>query len=118
VCEQFPEAPGRIALAAASSALQTRRGRMGSVLLPGPIRGDLDTIVLKALRKQPEHRYQSVELLAADVRRYLSRRPIAARPQTFRYRTSAFVRRHRWPVAAVSALALLLIAYVVTLTNS
>ena len=71
--------------------------------------GDLDNIVLKALRKEPERRYASVEQLSEDIRRYLEGRPVTARPDTLRYRSGKFVRRHKVPVlaAGVAVLALL-----------
>ena len=72
--------------------------------------GDLDTIVLMALRKEPERRYQSVEQFSEDIRRYLSGLPITARPDTFRYRAGKFVRRHKAAVGALALLGLLTIA--------
>jgi serine/threonine-protein kinase len=71
--------------------------------------GDLDTIVAKALRKEPEHRYASVEQLSEDVRRHLAGLPVAARPDTLRYRAGKFVRRHRLGVAAAGGLAALMV---------
>ncbi len=73
------------------------------------LRGDLDTIVQKALREEPERRYTSVEQLADDVRRHLDGRPVRARPDTLRYRTATFLRRHRW-VAPVAVSALVSLA--------
>lgn len=70
--------------------------------------GDLDTIVMKALASEPERRYVSVEALASDLRAWLGRRPIAARPGSFWYRTSRFVRRNRLAVAAAALAALLI----------
>jgi serine/threonine-protein kinase len=64
------------------------------------LRGDLDTIVAKALKKNPQERYSSVTALADDIARYLKHEPISARPDTVAYRASKFVRRHRVPVAA------------------
>jgi serine/threonine-protein kinase len=61
--------------------------------------GDLDTIVAKALKKEPAERYSSVTALADDLRRYLKSEPISARPDTLAYRTAKFVRRHRTAVA-------------------
>jgi serine/threonine-protein kinase len=58
------------------------------------LRGDLDRVVLMALRKLPKARYLSVEHLAEDVQRYLQRRPVLARPNRPWYRASMFVRRH------------------------
>ena len=72
--------------------------------------GDLDTIVLMALRKEPERRYASVNGLSEDIRRYLEGLPVAARPDTFGYRSSKFVRRHKAGVAAVALVLLALLA--------
>jgi eukaryotic-like serine/threonine-protein kinase len=58
------------------------------------LRGDLDTIIAKTLRKNPAERYQSVSALADDLRRYLAHHPIAARPDTLAYRATKFVGRH------------------------
>ena len=79
--------------------------RAGSDGLRRALRGDLDTIVGKALNKSPSDRYASVTAMAADLERYLTHEPISARPDTMAYRTGKFVRRHRWAVAA-GALAL------------
>ena len=76
------------------------------------MRGDLDLIVLKALRRDPERRYRSAAELGDDLRRFLESRPILARPDSPAYRVSRFVRRHR--VAAVAA-AVALLALVVGL---
>ncbi len=64
------------------------------------LQGDLDTIVLMALRKEPERRYATVEKLSADLGRYLEGLPVSARPDTLVYRAGKFVRRHRVGVAA------------------
>ncbi|HEY6148655.1 MAG TPA: serine/threonine-protein kinase, partial [Thermoanaerobaculia bacterium] len=72
------------------------------------LRGDLETIAAKALKKDPAERYASVTALAEDVRRYLEHEPVGARPDTVVYRTSKFVRRHARGVAAAGAVALLL----------
>ncbi|MBL8176681.1 MAG: protein kinase [Bryobacterales bacterium] len=63
--------------------------------------GDLDNIVLMAMRKEPERRYGSAEQLGEDVRRYLEGLPVAARPATAGYRTAKFLKRHAY--AAVAA---------------
>jgi serine/threonine protein kinase len=74
------------------------------------IRGDLDNIVLMAMRPDPTRRYASVNALSEDIRRYLAGLPVMARRDTFAYRTSKFVRRNRVAVsiAAVAAVLLLL----------
>ena len=73
------------------------------------LRGDLDTVVMKALAKEPKRRYETAAALADDLRRWLDRLPIEARPATAAYRASRFVRRHR---AAVAGAALALAAVV------
>jgi serine/threonine-protein kinase len=75
------------------------------------LRGDLDTIVLKALHKEPQRRYASVEALAGDVERYLTGLPITARPDTLGYRARTFVRRHRVAVTAATAVVLLVLVF-------
>ena len=71
--------------------------------------GDLDAIVLKALRKEPQHRYPTAAALADDLERSLDGRPVRARPEGRRYRLSKFVRRNRVPLAAAALLALSLV---------
>src|ERR1700730_15132746 len=68
------------------------------------LRGDLDTIVGKALKKNPQERYASVTALADDLGRYLRHEPISARSDTIAYRTGKFIRRNRMAVA-LTALA-------------
>jgi tetratricopeptide (TPR) repeat protein len=70
------------------------------------LRGDLDTIVAKALKKNPRERYASVTAFADDLRKYLEHEPIAARPDSLRYRAGKFVRRNRTAVA-LATLALI-----------
>jgi len=82
VCDQEPERPG--------------------------VSRDLDNIVLKALRKEPERRYESVGRLADDLKRYLEGRPVMARKDTLGYRAARFIGRHKagTAAAAIGALAL------------
>ena len=78
--------------------------------LRAQLEGDLDNILLKALEKQPEHRYASVQDFAADLRAYLAGRPVSARAATWPYLAWRFVGRHRLAVglAATAMLALVL----------
>ncbi|HET7841396.1 MAG TPA: serine/threonine-protein kinase, partial [Terriglobia bacterium] len=69
------------------------------------LRGDLETIVAKALKKEPAERYASAAAMADDLRRYLSSEPIRARPDTLAYRANKFARRNR-VVLVLAALAL------------
>ncbi|MBA2702862.1 MAG: serine/threonine protein kinase, partial [Blastocatellia bacterium] len=66
------------------------------------LRGDLDNIVLMAMRKDPARRYQSVEQFSEDIRRHLERLPVRARKDTFDYRASKFVQRNKLRVAAAA----------------
>jgi serine/threonine protein kinase/Tfp pilus assembly protein PilF len=108
VLQSQPPRPSAVAQAAGAAdpahdpRAAARRGRR--------LRGDLDTIVLTALRKEPERRYPSAEALAEDLRRHLAGQPIRARPDTFGYRAGRFLSRHRLAAtaAAVALCALLL----------
>ncbi|HEV8140708.1 MAG TPA: protein kinase [Pyrinomonadaceae bacterium] len=73
------------------------------------LRGDLDNIVLKALRRERERRYSSVLELSEDIRRHLDGLPVTARPDTFTYRAGKFIQRHRAGVVMASALFLILL---------
>ncbi|MGE5242971.1 MAG: serine/threonine-protein kinase [Betaproteobacteria bacterium] len=73
-------------------------------------RGDLDTIVGKALRKSPAERYSTVTAFDEDVRRYLENEPVTARPESVLYRTRKFVGRHRVGLAAAATAVVALIA--------
>ena len=73
------------------------------------LRGDLDTIVGKALKKDPQERYPSVTGFADDLKRYLKHEPISARPDTLAYHTAKFLRRNRTVVALVAAAIVLVI---------
>jgi tRNA A-37 threonylcarbamoyl transferase component Bud32 len=77
-------------------------------LAPSELKGDLDTIVMRALRKEPERRYPSVQALAEDVQRHLDGLPVRARPDTVRYRAAKFVGRNRGLVAATALVVLAL----------
>jgi eukaryotic-like serine/threonine-protein kinase len=70
------------------------------------LRGDLDRILLKALRKEPAERYRGVGTFAEDLRRYLDGLPVRARPATFGYRAGKFLRRNKSGVAIAAVLAI------------
>jgi serine/threonine protein kinase len=83
------------------------------------MQGDLDTILMKAMRKEPDRRYASVDELARDVRRYLEFRPILARPDSFWYRSQKFLRRRRYPLLAAAAAVLsLVLGLVIAVTQA
>jgi len=85
-------------------------GRVASARVARALRGDVDTIIDKALRKQPEARYSSVEAMASDVRRHLDGLPIVARPIGRAERTWKFVQRHRGAVLASLLVAVTMLA--------
>jgi serine/threonine protein kinase/tetratricopeptide (TPR) repeat protein len=77
--------------------------------------GDLDTIVLKAMQREPSRRYDSIEQFADDLRRYLEGRPVLARPDTLTYRTGKFVRRHAVAVGVAAMVLVTLVAFAGTM---
>jgi serine/threonine protein kinase/tetratricopeptide (TPR) repeat protein len=81
------------------------------------VRGDLDAIVLTALRKQPSWRYASADQLADDIGRYRQGWPVAAKGNRFAYRLRKFVRRQWLPLASTAAVMLLLIAGILITTR-
>ncbi|MGI9175959.1 MAG: tetratricopeptide repeat protein, partial [Rhodothermales bacterium] len=101
ICTTNPERPS----AAASRSAEARRPPTP----PRRLRGDLDNIVLKALRKEPERRYASVAEFSEDLRRYLEGLPVEARSDSVGYRVAKFVGRHRWGVAAAVLLLMSLV---------
>lgn len=116
VLEQEPLGPSQ-ALASRSREIVEERARSRSTshrLLIGRLEGDLDTLVKKALAKEPHQRFGTAAELAADLERHLGGLPIAARPARFSYRAAKFVRRHRWAVSATASLAVVALAFLVT----
>jgi tetratricopeptide (TPR) repeat protein len=93
VCEIDPPPPS-LRVAASGERARARR-----------LRGDLDTIVMKAINKEPERRYASAEALGADVDRHLAGHPVVGRPSSGFYKAAKFVRRHRVGVAAALLVA-------------
>jgi serine/threonine protein kinase len=76
--------------------------------------GDIDNIVLMAMRKEPQRRYQSAEQFGEDIRRHLDGLPVTARHDTAGYRLAKFVRRHRQGVAAAAIVGAALVGWGVT----
>jgi serine/threonine protein kinase/tetratricopeptide (TPR) repeat protein len=88
---------------------KTREGRPDR--LRRRLAGDLDAIVMRAMRKEPQRRYGSAEQLSEDIRRHLEGHPVAARKGTFSYNAGKFVRRHRVGVAMAAAAVVALVAF-------
>jgi serine/threonine-protein kinase len=97
IVEEDPVEPSTVA---GKSGEAARLRRAEPAELRRALRGDLDNIVAKALRKDPDDRYASVDDLRLDLERHRRSLPVSARPATARYRMRKFVRRHRVGVAA------------------
>ena len=116
VCEQQPDLPsaaagrtGDAATADAATTTDPTTAPSRRTHLQRRLKGDLDTILLKALRKEPHQRYLSVDAFADDLRLFLDGKPVTARRPTVAYRTRKFLRRHWLPATAALALALTLV---------
>jgi non-specific serine/threonine protein kinase/serine/threonine-protein kinase len=121
ICEEEPERPSTAmdrvierktdqgtASVTPETVSQTRDGRPDR--LRRNLSGDLDNIVLMALRKEPQRRYVSVDQFSEDIRRHLEALPVIARKDTWRYRAGKFVRRHKTGVGAAVLVAVSLVA--------
>lgn len=116
ICEEAPTAPSAAVRGGArqpdrddeilATTLSGAR-RLATRALRRRLRGDLDNIVLKALRREPGRRYDSAEQLGEDIRRHLESRPVKARPDRLGYRARKFVRRHSVGVATAVGVVLL-----------
>jgi serine/threonine-protein kinase len=121
ICDQEPERPSQSLSRRASgepSAEETALAR-GSrlVSLRRKLRGDLDTILRTALRKDPARRYGSAAELAADLENHRLHLPVAARPDTLLYRARKLLRRRRGAVAAAAIAALAALGFVLGLVE-
>ena len=105
IIEQEPAKPSaRLQLTGTSEAGKTARR----------IRGDLDTVVLKALKKKPIERYATAQAFADDLKRYIAHEPISAKPDSEWYRVRKFARRNRLAMLAAVAVAVAITAGVVS----
>ncbi len=116
ICEQEPERPSAALFRAGSPAEEIARARGARPqALRRRLLGDLDNIVLMALRKEPGRRYGSAAQLARDVENHLQSLPVVARPDTLSYRGRKFLRRHRVGVSAAALVVLLVAGFIVSL---
>src|SRR5205807_10370566 len=107
--EEEPPRPSlRLSTSAALPNLAARR-QIEPAKLSGLVRGDLDWIVLKALEKDRNRRYETANGLAMDIQRHLADDPVAAGPPTAAYKLRKFIRRNRGPVTAGVTMAALLV---------
>jgi serine/threonine protein kinase len=107
ICEVEPEKPSVAVLKDEALPIRLRQQQSRQIA------GDLDTIILTAMRKEPQRRYPSAAELSEDLRRYLDGLPITAREDSFTYRFGKFIRRNRLGVAAGVLLAASLVGGIV-----
>ena len=108
ITEQEPERPST-----AVSQRPDQNSPQSAIFNPKSLRGDLDNIVLMAMRKVPARRYASVGQFSEDIRRHLMGLPVVARKDTFAYRSSKFIERHRLGTAAALLILLSLLGGIV-----
>jgi serine/threonine-protein kinase len=129
ICEQVPERPSTVvardAMASgppagngdnATPELISRYRSTSTDKLKRRLKGDLDNIVLVALRKEPARRYRSVNEFSEDIRLHLASMPVLAQPDSWRYRSEKFLHRHTVGVAMSGILVTLLAAFGVAMT--
>ncbi len=122
ICEKDPVRPSQRLIQAARDGdarvtEQLGRGRgTGTERLSRRLRGDLDTIVMNALRKEPERRYGSVEAMSADITLHRKSMPIEARSDSWRYRAGKFMRRHYVGAAVSASVVILLVGFAIVLS--
>jgi serine/threonine-protein kinase len=102
ISKEEPQRPSTAAAKGGNSNLEIRSSKF--------LKGDLDNIVLMAMRKEPARRYASVAQFSEDVRRHLEGLPVVARKDTVGYRSTKFIRRHRAGVAAATLVAMAIVA--------
>jgi len=113
--DDAPRPSTKLRTSAAHSSTTARNRRTEAADLGKQLKGDLDSIALKALEKERSRRYDSPSDLAADIHRYLQNEPVKAVPPSLAYRGRKFIRRHRWGVAASAIIALAVVALIVSL---
>jgi hypothetical protein len=114
ICEETPPAPSAVVQARDDAAEIARQRGASPARLRRELAGDLDNIVLMAMRKEPERRYSSVEQFAADVQRHLDGMPVLARADAWSYRAGKFLARHSLAVGLAVAFLAVLVGFSVT----
>lgn len=128
ICDTEPEKPSEAGKELRAKSQGQRADNLDLPLTPDPeqeanqkskiqnlklLRGDLDNIILMAMRKEPELRYGSVQQLSEDIQRHLDGLPVAAHKPTLRYRAAKFVRRNKIAVAAACVVLVAVVAGVI-----
>ncbi|MDZ7717767.1 MAG: tetratricopeptide repeat protein [Balneolaceae bacterium] len=122
ICESIPTRPSTAITKIPDQDSTVTPQQIGSVRKTDPeqlqrqLRGELDIIVLKAMHKEPDRRYESAGHFASDINNYLQGKPVSAHPDSYLYRSQKFIKRHKIGVASTAVIILLLIGYAVTIT--
>jgi serine/threonine protein kinase len=106
IVEVDPVRPSRVAVSAERAGARNTTAER----LRGQLAGDLDTIILKAIRKNPDDRYATIDAMQQDLRLHLANEPLLSRPDQAWYRIGKFVSRHKLPVALAAALLVAIVA--------
>ena len=113
ICELEPKRPSDSIESVGTSGAQSGNNLSSEFPSPKLLRGDLDNIVLKAMRKEPERRYASAQEFSEDIHRHLGGLPVTARKDTFSYRAGKFIRRHKTGALAAALVVVTLVAGIV-----
>ncbi len=115
ILDTLPDKPSRRVTTAIDSADQISRTRATtSHRLRRRLAGDLDNIVMMALRKEPDRRYRSAGAMVDDIDRYLKQRPVEARVDSWHYRTRKFLRRNALATGFAAAVFLFAVVFAIT----
>lgn len=125
ICVSDPQRPSTAVRRALENGPEEGQSEMSAVAMargmaPDKLRrrllGDIDAIIMRALRKEPQHRYGSVEQFTDDVRRYLSREPVLARQGNWLYYSQRFIRRNALGVSAGATFVIFIIAFAIAMS--
>jgi serine/threonine-protein kinase len=114
ICEEHPPPPSTVVQAREDAAEIARQRGASPAKVRRELAGDLDNIVLMAMRKEAERRYSSVEQFAADIQRHLDGMPVLARADAWSYRAGKFLKRHALVAGLAAAFVALLIGFSIT----
>ena len=109
ILREEPEKPSVAATRGRGDTETRRKTNRQSAIGNRQLKGDLDNIVLKALRKEPKRRYASVQEFSEDIRRHLEGLPVTASPDTFGYRAGKFIRRNKAAALAATVVVITLL---------
>lgn len=116
ICLVDPVSPSEIVEKNKDSSSNATSRRTTAAKLTTLLQGDLDAIVMKALRKEPEHRYNSVEQLIDDIRRHLNQEPVLARQGNWAYYSGRFMRRYALAVTMSSFALIALVSFAIVMS--